>query len=369
MTSQRGARDRSLDVFKGLLVVLMTWCHVLQFFGDSGLFPLNHTLETAANLLVFPGFVFAFGAAAAYAWYPSRWQQALPRMGLAAGKALGAFYLSGLAFRVVREGKPFAWATLRRILLLQDLPGWSEFLAAFFGLALVAMLLYLPLRLIGKRTKLLLPLAATALLMCLIPYDRVEHPWLRLFVGTTAYASFPVVQYLPYFLLGVAYARSGGRRWGLGATALVMTLGGLGRAAFLGQLPSRFPPDYGWVLLPAAGLGVLLLVAKGMVSVRLPGWLRVAAERVPGGMGANSLYYLLAGNLVLFTLAGRGTPPQVRFRAWGLFGQPIAAPWGALLWSLVLLAASAFVASLLRRTVRNTPPVGRASEALGKKTI
>ncbi len=353
-------RDHSLDVFKGLLVVLMTWCHVLQFFGDASLFPLNQSLETAANLLVFPGFVFAFGAAAEYAWYKKPFMQSAPRVITAALKALGAFYLSGLAFRVVREGKPFTWATTRRILLMQDLPGWSEFLAAFFMLALVAMALYFPLNAVRRRPWALAVLGLAALAMCLIPYHQVSHPLLRLLVGTTAYASFPVVQYLPYFLLGVWYARGGRRGWGLPVIALTMTAAGVLRAAALGVLPNRFPPDYGWVLLPAAGLAALMVLAMGLERLRFGKLSLLEPRRVLVNLGINSLYYLLAGNLVLFTLSGRGTPPQLRFRAPGLFGQPIASPWGSFWWTVVLLLSAAFVASLIRSANRKAPPAGGA---------
>ena len=33
-------RDRSIDVSRGLLVIMMVYGHVLQFFGDAQLFPL-----------------------------------------------------------------------------------------------------------------------------------------------------------------------------------------------------------------------------------------------------------------------------------------------------------------------------------------
>ena len=32
-------RDRSIDVSRGILVLMMVYGHVLQFFGDASLFP------------------------------------------------------------------------------------------------------------------------------------------------------------------------------------------------------------------------------------------------------------------------------------------------------------------------------------------
>lgn len=367
-----GQRDRSLDLFKGMLVILMTWCHVMQFFGAPDVFPAQRDYETLINLLAFPSFVFAFGLATAMSYYSRPFRKAGPRMALSALKSLGAFYLSGIAFRVLREGKAFASGTVRRILLLQDLPGWSEFLASFAALAMMAIVFYWPLKRLKDRPLWLLPIALACLALCWLPYERIEHPLLRLFFGTTAYAAFPPFQYFPYFLAGLAYARLKDRGWWwLALLALLSTGLGVWRGLSLGHLPSRFPPDWGWILLPAAGTALLMALARGLdwlgralsrlatrqwgkaeegpgLSRLLRGAGKLSPLRPIEQLGRNSLFYLLAGNLALFALAGRGTAPQLKFKAPGLFGQPIAAPQGALWWTLALLLAAALVAGLIR---------------------
>ncbi len=341
------ARDRSLDVFKGLLVVLMTYGHVLQFFGDKVLFPLESTFELLINLHVFPGFVFAFGAASALAYYSKPFKTALPRMTRSALKMLGAFYLSGIAFRVLRENKPFASGTIGRILLLQDIPGWSEFLVSFTAIAVLGIILYWPLRRLKSRPALLLPIGTGLVLLCFLPYEAVTQPLPALLIGTTRYASFPALQYFPYFLAGLALVWLKGRqRWALPALAIAGSLAGFARLLYLGQLPSRFPPDFGWILLSAAGVAILYLLALGLNSLHLKRFPRLHLIRPLISLGSHSLYYLLAGNLVLFTLAGRDIAPLLKFKAPGLFGQPVAAPFGAFLWTAALLLAAAFMASL-----------------------
>ena len=57
-------RDRSIDVSRGLLVIMMVYGHVLQFFGDAQLFPLVDGLISIVNLTVFSTFVFDFGVTA-----------------------------------------------------------------------------------------------------------------------------------------------------------------------------------------------------------------------------------------------------------------------------------------------------------------
>lgn len=379
-----GTRDRSLDLFKGLLVLLMTWCHFIQFFGAVDLFPIARDIEIVINLLVFPGFVFAFGVATALSFYSKPFSAAAPRMVLSALKSLGAFYLSGIAFRVLYEGKPFSFGTVQRILLLQDLPGWSEFLASFAALALMALFLYWPLKRLRDKPLWLLFLSLCCLALCYLPYERIRHPLLRLFFGTTVYASFPPFQYFLYFLAGLSYVHLRERGWWyLLLVAVFFTCAGLLRCQALGHLPSRFPPDWGWIVLPAAGLALLMALSRGLdllvrgigqlqarrmiadpdaplldiqaalsrrLIARLKGWLcRLEPLYLLSHLGRNSLYYLLAGNLTLFTLASHDARPVLRFKAPGLFGQPISAPTGSLWWTVAFLLSASFVASLIRR--------------------
>ncbi|MDI9519968.1 MAG: hypothetical protein QM308_02240 [Bacillota bacterium] len=342
-------RDRSLDIFKGLLVIMMTCCHVSQFFGDHDAHPLLNSLETAANVLVFPGFVLAFGAAAQLAYYRKPFKKALPGMLRMVARSLAAFYLSGIAFRVIREGKPFGASAVQRILLLQDLPGWSEFLAAFAVIGVLSILLYAPVKATQGRPWLLIPAGLVCLLMCFLPYQSIRHPLLRLLAGTTAYACFPALQYLPYFLIGVYYARGGKSKWSLPALLFLMTALGLLRWRQLGYLPTRFPPDIGWVLLPAVGLGLLLALSRVFDRFQVKRFPSLAPRFVLSSLGRNSLFYLLCGNLAIFALAGRKAAPRLRARGWGLFSYSISTPLGVLLWTLALLLAIAFMAGLVRR--------------------
>ena len=131
-------RDRSIDVSRGLLVIMMVYGHVLQFFGDAQLFPLVDGLISIVNLTVFSTFVFDFGVTAELAYLKRPYRQALTGMVKTGLRAYAAFCLSGIGYRVLRENKPFAVATVRRVLTLSDIPGWSEFLVAF---ALYSLLL------------------------------------------------------------------------------------------------------------------------------------------------------------------------------------------------------------------------------------
>ena len=73
-------RDRSIDVSRGILVLMMVYGHVLQFFGDASLFPAVNRNIDFINLTVFPTFVFCFGATAVLAYLDKPYQRALPGM-------------------------------------------------------------------------------------------------------------------------------------------------------------------------------------------------------------------------------------------------------------------------------------------------
>ena len=345
-------RDRAIDIARGLLVLLMVWGHTMQFFADTQIFPLAQTLIDAINVTVFPTFVFCFGCTVQLAYLQKPYRRALPGMARTALRAYAAFVLSGVGYRVLREGKALAWPVVRRILLLEDIPGWSEFLVSFALYALLAMAAFALLRALAHRPVWMLPVGAACLLACLIPYERVAPTQLALLIGGTQFACFPVVQYMPYFLAGLAYAagsrRTRGRLLALaaaaGAVAAVLCLRG-------GALPRRFPPEPGWILLAALPVRLVLLLACGLA--RLPR----AAEPLRAmlsHLGGRSLYELVASNLAIFALAGRGVVPQYGKKAPPPFCLTIQSPGGALGWAALLLLALWFVSRLANRG--KTPP-------------
>ncbi len=346
-------RARYVDAGRGLLVAAMVYGHVMQFFADTQIFPLAGRLIDGINLLVFPSFVFFFGVTAALAYLSRPFLQALPGMVRTVIRAWLAFVLSGVAYRVLRENRVFGPGTVRRIMWLSDIPGWSEFLVSF---ALYGLLLIAGFALLRRLTPLAALLAgAVCVGCCLIPYDRVQPVQLQLIIGGRDFACFPIVQYMPYFLAGIVYARGDARthRRLAGVAALATVVGALA-AMRMGHLPERFPPHWGYILLPALGVGSVVLLSHALCALgaaegkgprRIPGLLCTALMR----MGGASLFYLLSSNLVLFTMAGRGIAPQMAARSILPWTLPIQSTVGALCWTFVLLLTIAFVRNLAGR--------------------
>ncbi|SEN60164.1 acyltransferase family protein [Paenibacillus sp. OV219] len=292
-------RERAIDLFKGLLVLGMVYCHTLQFFSDQQIYPNGQRVIDVINLITFSGFVFSFGYVSQLAYYTKSFRQAAPRMLVAAVKTLGAFYVSGLAYRLFIDGKLLSWATVRPILLLQDMPGWSEFLWSFTYLMIAGLILFVPLKALAGRQWLGFAAAGLLLLTTWLPYGSIHAMKLGPLIGTRDFASFPVLQYFPYYLVGILFARYR-ISWDWRVLALAAALSG----AFLwrliahdGALPERFPPSVWWIIGPALLLYGYFLLGKLMERYPAP---FVVFET----MGRNVLWYLVMSNVIIFALKG-----------------------------------------------------------------
>lgn len=358
---QQVGRNYAIDTFKGILTFFMVYCHVLQFFGDSQLFPQNEYFMLIPNLLVFPAFVFSFGQNVQHSYYTKPLRQAAPRMTSRALRLYAVFAFSGIGFRVLRENRPFAAGVTRRVLLLEDIPGWSEFIIAFSLFFLLALLLWYPMRR-WKGPLLPAALGLVSLLSAFIPYGMVGDTRLQLLIGGRGFACFPVLQYAAFFLFGMAAVRARGQKKAQGMLLLFCALlSGLGlwRRLSLGGMPERFPPDIGWLLLPFLPIALLYLLCEGLEKLRYSlskpilgrGELRLPLAPLRA-LGRNSMSYLLLSNLLIFTMAGRGILPKLKPGSPLLFGHPIQAAGGAFWWTLTLLCAIAVILSLVSKPSR-----------------
>lgn len=340
-------RDPAVDIARGLLVLLMVWGHTMQFFADTTIFPLAQTLIDAINVTVFPTFVFCFGCTTYLSYLQKPYRRALPGLLRTALRAYAAFVVSGVGFRVLREGKALSFATVRRVALLEDIPGWSEFLIAFALYALLAAVAFGALRRLAGRPALAALAGGVCLLCCLIPYDRVGVTQLALVVGGTQFSFFPIVPYMPYFLAGMVYAAGGrGLRLALIVPAAAATALACVRCALGGGLPSRFPPDIAFIALSALPVCAVMLLSKGLCL--LPRAVE-PLRAVIAHFGTRSLYYLLTSNLSIFALAGRGLVPQYAKKALPPFNLTVQSPGGALGWAAALLLTLWFVSRLAGR--------------------
>lgn len=304
MTNQR---DETIDSLKGMLVFGMILSHV------AGLVSRHTDLSVKVvwlltALVTFSGFMFSFGYVCQLAYFSKDRVKVAPRMLMTALKPLIAFYISGIYWRAFVD-QNLSLKGVLKILVLRDIPPFSEFLVSFSLVILVSLLLFHWIDTVTAKPSLFWSAFGLLLLMTFLPYDQIHLKPLVLFVGTTDFPTFPVLQYLPIFLLGAYFAKHQLQR-----DRITQILSIVGLVAFVvvyslnRQLPSRFPPSALWILASLSGVYLYYLLAQTITR-----WPRVST--ILSGWGKNVLFYLLISNILIFTFRGAYDPLDLNLLA------------------------------------------------------
>jgi hypothetical protein len=287
----RPGRAADLDIFKTLLVWGMITAHCIQLLAFRPK-PAAVNISEFINLITFSGFMFAFGwgLGLSRGGMKSWWDRLQPVVLL-----LAATLVSEIVFEWLVDRQPLTRDVLGAMFSFSRLYGWSEFLASFAVLYLLIAIARPVLIEIGARWYLLIPAIALSLLSTRL-VDNRDLPFVATLVGTENFASFPILAYGGWFLLGIFHARNPKRpwwiEWGLAAIATGLLVQYYIAAG--NQYPNRFPPSVLFVIGAALPLLIYLAVS---------GWLaRVPIPRVLLGTGRHVLAALLVSNLIIFTL-------------------------------------------------------------------
>lgn len=285
-------RDASIDVLKGILTLMMVAAHTVQLLAYETF--ITRIVSDSANLVCFSGFLFCFGFACQHAYFQPGSPKATFRMLRTFIKLLAAYLISALALRVfIMTEEPTT--ALIGIATLQVVPAYSEFLLAFALTILFALTFKTTIVQIARSE--LATVLATLLLLSttLLPTEHIPAS-LGLFFGSTTESYFPLAQYFPLFLLGVYSAmrdRLVDVRLTLFATAILSVF--VVHLVFDGRLPGRFPPSLAWMTLSLMAVIVATGIAQPLANAA---WFNEKLSSI----GANTLFYLLASNLLLFAL-------------------------------------------------------------------
>jgi len=208
-------------------------------------------------------------------------------------KLLIAFYISGFAFYfLVLKGLNSNVDPIN-ILLLNNIPMYSEFLASFVILIFTSIILFPVLKKLNPLTIKILVLIS--FIMCFFPYAIVKSELIGLFIGSMSYFSFPVVQYFPYFIAGIYTSnnelKSNYKIWGLTLFAFALYVI---HYILHDKVPPRFPPSLLWITGSSIFIYAYYILSKAMCNHKLAYYIIQ--------VGQKSLLYLLMSNLVLFSL-------------------------------------------------------------------
>jgi len=293
-------RDEAIDVMKGMLVFGMILSHVSGLLSSYNSFPMKH-IWLFTGLITFSGFMFSFGYACQFAYFSKDLKTVSQRMLMTALKPLIAFYISGIYWRAFVD-KDFSLRTVARILILKDIPPFSEFLVSFSLIILGSLILFNPIQKLVEHPKRFWFVFALLLLTTFIPYHWITVSQIGLLVGTDKFPTYPILQYSSVFLLGVYFAKHQilQNRW-----VFLSSLSGF--IAFIvfqlqtQQAPSRFPPSLLWIIASIFLVYLYYLIAKKLTKLqRLTDLLST--------WGKNVLFYLLISNILIFTFRGAYQP-------------------------------------------------------------
>ena len=130
--------------------------------------------------------------------------------------------------------------------------GYSEFLASFFLVSLITSFMRPLVFRFCDNAYLILVSILVSFGLGLLNLSPPEIPMIGALVGSHDYATFPLAQYLPWFLIGVRYGREKVRiSWAIWATAISAALAFASYVVLYGETPTRFPPDPLWIAGPA----------------------------------------------------------------------------------------------------------------------
>lgn len=274
----------------------MILVHVMQFFTNDKFSPISEQVINIGNVITFSGFVFCFGYAVQISYMEKEFKKVYFNLIKNCFITLIAFYISGIAYRLIIGKATIVINTMVNIILLNDIPGWSEFLISFTYFNVITLMLFKPLKKIVGNKKIFFITIIILLLTCFIPYEIVKNNQLGILIGTKKNACFPILQYMPFYILGMYF-----KKYNLGFSKIALIISFLLTSLPVFQyirsnkIPDRFPPSIMWIIAPAFILYVYFLISKFCVQYK-----EILSPIVI--LGQNVLIALLLSNIFIFTL-------------------------------------------------------------------
>ncbi|WP_460970034.1 acyltransferase family protein [Spirosoma migulaei] len=295
-------RHTSIDYMKSFLVIGMILAHSIQLLSQpKGFFWL---FSTGINLITFSGFFFCFGYVFYGAYLVRKHENIRQKIAKTALKTLIGYYLSSFASSLLLTehftGNKYelSFASSLKVIVFLEIPWYSEFLLAFFLITVLVFLFLSFFRKLITSKVLAVGIVTFCLLVLLFLPNSLAIPYpLNLFVGDRDRLIFPVIQYMPAFLIGIYFARY---KFEFQWIVFLLSLVGSGLFAFYylknHELPTRFLPSIYWVLGSTGILYVYFLATN---------WLEKRSIVIVSVLliGMNTLFYLLISNFILFALS------------------------------------------------------------------
>lgn len=165
---------------------------------------VNNLLVSIAsyiNLVSFSCFYFAFGYSVSIAYLPKPKHIIRPKLISNFVKLICGLYISSVCFVLFIFEKP-SFSSILKMLTIRYVAGYSEFLWAF--IFTIPIIYFLKKQLLkAANWKVLFVSTIICFSFTALPYHFVKENTFGIFIGTTNYACFPIIQYFPCFLTGI----------------------------------------------------------------------------------------------------------------------------------------------------------------------
>ncbi len=258
MTSKR---DITIDLLRFIAIFLMIFAHTSMILNISG-YALNNWLKDSGNFICFALFLFCFGAGN----YLRTQRDGLNKKALLKRVIWLYFaYLMIVITGIVFNGN-LKLDELIKQAFFYKLPAYGEFIAAFILFELFSYTQNTLLNKIASNISKILILSAIifflAELFKTFNYG-VLSPYTNLLFGGKDYFSFPIMQYLPIFLLGVYYAKNPEYFMSKNFISILSLAITLSIFLFsLGINMNRWPPNYVYIITNISILFLIIFLAN-----------------------------------------------------------------------------------------------------------
>lgn len=297
-------RDRTIDLFKVLLVIGMICSHSIGMLGIQS--ELSNNFSTFINLITFSGFLFCFGYVVNIAYLKKEKQEVSKKLIRNFLEILVVFYISAISYEILIL-KDYSIGELIKILVLYKLPTLSEFLASFAILNIVTLIFFNQFKYIIHEKKYFIIVLIISLFTTFIPYKIVKINEIGLLIGSTKFYSFPILQYLSYYIIGMYFEENKIKfNFKYFMVSIICSFMFILYVFVYKKIPLRFPPSMLWILGASMFLYVYYIFSMYVVS-------KVKISKKIYFIGENTLYFLLSSNVILFIIKSLNLATKLNF--------------------------------------------------------
>ncbi|MCL4559272.1 MAG: hypothetical protein M1281_01500, partial [Chloroflexi bacterium] len=290
-TTPRGERNQVIDLMKGLLIIGMVLSHVHSGLNLS--VPWLDPRRGIPQLTIFSGLFFAFGYGT-YKAYLEKTTIPYRRLVLNIIRILLAYYLCVIAYEFFND-HVLSLKSLLSIVQLDFLVPYTEFLLAYVIILILVLIIPRIFNTVARKDILFWPVMGGLLIASLFDYTQNTSVWLSLVIGSETITSYPVVQYLPLYLMGIYFAQRQIRfSWKFLAGAILAIAGFL---VFRGNgQVSRYPPSFFWIVGSMGAVYVCYLISHLIFFI-------TPLQKPLVDIGRHALYWMVMSDLFIFSIS------------------------------------------------------------------